>query len=284
MCLLFFALDQHPRYPLIVAANRDEFYSRPAAPVQFWQERPGLLAGRDLDQGGTWLGITTEGRWAALTNFREGEAVAGRSRSRGHLVGDFLTGTLSALEYAATISPRAGDYAGFNLVVGDGAETVYTSNRTAPASSLPAGCYGLSNHLLDTPWPKVVEGKAALANCLYDGVDVDGLFALLSPQQVVDDRSLPDTGVGIGMERLLSSAFIAGEHYGTRCATVILLGADGRLYVEERTFEPDQSGIRRPSHYRSVAFETGGRGRTPPANAAPQATIIECGTPSERGN
>jgi uncharacterized protein with NRDE domain len=240
MCLILIALEYHPDYSLIVAANRDEFYDRPAAPARFWDDTPAILAGRDLKAGGTWLGIDRRGRFAAVTNYRQGRRERPAPRSRGHLVTDFLTTSTSVHEYIERVQEDARLYNGFNLIAGDARELLYYSNRQGHTRALGPGVYGLSNHLLDTAWPKVAATKGAFSVLLKGETSglIDGLPALLSDRNRPADNQLPRTGVGREWERLLSSAFIASSHYGTRSSTVVLVGRDGGIVFVERTFGP----------------------------------------------
>jgi uncharacterized protein with NRDE domain len=240
MCLVLIALSSHPDYPLIVAANRDEFYDRPTDPAGFWNDEPAILAGRDLKAGGTWLGIDRRGRFAAVTNYRQGRRERPAPRSRGHLVSDFLTASIGVREYIERAKADAELYNGFNLIAGDARELFYYSNREGRARALEPGVYGLSNHLLDTAWPKVTATKSAFGALLSRGADelIDGLFRLLSDRNQFADDQLPHTGVGPEWERLLSSAFIASSNYGTRCSTVVLVGQDGGIVFVERNFCP----------------------------------------------
>lgn len=252
MCLILFAYEVHPLYRLIAAANRDEFYTRPAQPASFWPDAPGLLAGRDLTEGGTWLGITRGGRFSAVTNYRDPRALVSQARSRGHLVADYLRGSESPGRYLARVAERGGDYNGFNLLAGDASTLHYYSNRgdEGPRALAP-GIYGLSNHLLDTAWPKVEAGKRGLAEMVASGreIEAEELFHLLSSRERADDARLPETGVGIEMERMLSPLFIESEGYGTRCSTVTLVRRDGLIELIERTHAP----IRNEARYE---FET----------------------------
>jgi uncharacterized protein with NRDE domain len=207
----------------VVAANRDEFYARRTASADFWPAHPHVLAGRDLEAGGTWLGITREGRFAALTNYRDPASHKPNAPSRGGLVADFLIGTASIDTYLDTLS--AADYNGFNLLLGDGQRLVAFSNISGQRHELAPGIYGLSNHLLDTPWPKVGAGKAALTAALAALPDETALFRLLRDDTRPPDGALPATGVSLDWERLLSAAFICGPDYGTRCSTVVKVGA-----------------------------------------------------------
>jgi len=239
MCLIAFALETHPRFRLILAANRDEFYARPSAAAAFWSDEPQVLAGRDLAAGGTWLGVTTAGRLGAVTNYREPQQGRGPWLSRGCLVADYLAGSMTAAAYLDRVRRRSGEYQGFNLLVGDGDGFWYYSNRGGDPCRLPPGVHGLSNHLLDTPWPKVVSARERLERLLrLDTPDPEALFALLGDRTVFPNHLLPDTGVGLERERLLSSPFIAGSDYGTRSSSIILLDRSGVITFMERSFDP----------------------------------------------
>lgn len=239
MCLILLAVDTHPDYALVVAANRDEFYDRPTAPAAFWEEAPWVLGGRDLKAAGTWLGIDRRGRMAAVTNYRQGRREAEAPRSRGHLVSDYLVGRIDARAHIARVQAEAADYSGFNLIAGDTGALFYFSNRGGRARALGPGVYGLSNHLLDSPWPKVATGKSGLTALLAGGGDLlPDLFALLADRRMAADDLLPRTGVSPEWERLLSSAFITSSDYGTRSSTVVLIGRDGRALFVERSFGP----------------------------------------------
>ena len=236
MCLIFAAWRRHPDYRLVVAANRDEFYTRPTAAAGFWDDAPNVAAGRDLEAGGTWLGVTREGRFAALTNHRGPSARAAGAPSRGHLVADFLRGRQAPRAYVDALAARAGDYQGFNLLVGDERALHWLSNRDAAPRALEPGVYGISNALLDTPWPKVTRGKAAFARLLARRpLDVEALFDLLADRAPAADTDLPDTGIGLPRERALSPMFITTEDYGTRSSTVVLIDHDGGITLQERT-------------------------------------------------
>ena len=241
MCLILAALDAHPDYALVVAANRDEFYDRPTTRADFWADHPGILGGRDLRAGGTWLAVDRSGRFAAVTNYRQGEREPAAPRSRGLLVSDYLSSEIDATAYAARVEREGAEYNGFNLLAGDARELHWLSNREGRPRRLGPGIYGLSNHLLDTPWPKVTAGKTALQALLggHSGDLVSGLFALLSDSTRVPDDALPRTGIGLAWERLLSSAFIATAEYGTRSSTVVLMGRDGMVTFVERSFGPN---------------------------------------------
>ena len=251
MCLILFAHDCHPAYRLVLAANRDEFYDRPTAPAAFWEDVPHLLAGRDLKVGGTWCGITTTGRVAAVTNYRDPAAHRPHAPSRGLLVSDFLRGSMTAENYLSELAENSPDYNGFNIICGTPERLWYYSNRGGAPAPVPAGVHGLSNRLLDTPWPKVVNGREALTDLLRHSneIDADALFALLADRTTAPDHLLPDTGVGLERERLLSSLHISGTDYGTRSAIVLLVGRDGQVEFAEQTFnggvEPTGTTVQR---------------------------------------
>jgi uncharacterized protein with NRDE domain len=241
MCLLALGWQAHPEQRLVFAGNRDEFHARPAAPAHWWPDAPGVLAGRDLEAGGTWLGADLDGRFAVVTNFREPVTEpAAASPSRGGLVTDFLTGSQTALDYALALEDRKDDYAGFNLLVADAGGLHYVTNRAPGRLDLPPGIYALSNNSLNTPWPKVSRLRTAFSEAL-DGPppSVDRFFDLLADRRPAADEDLPDTGVGRDLERLLSPAFIVSPAYGTRCSTVILLSRNGAAVFAERSFGPD---------------------------------------------
>lgn len=236
MCLIFLAWRHRADFPLIVAANRDEFYGRPTAPAAYWDDAPGLLAGRDLEAGGTWLGVTRTGRFAALTNYRSAANPIAGGPTRGRLVSDFLSSDRPAGAYVSDLATVADRYNGFNLLVGDGESLHWISNRGGAPTALAPGIYGVSNELLDTPWPKVVNGKNRFEILVNrEEPDAGELLDLLMDREIADDGSLPDTGVGLTRERALSPMFIDTEHYGTRCSTVVLERADARVEFHERT-------------------------------------------------
>ena len=239
MCLILLAYDVHPEYRLILAANRDEFYDRPTLPMAFWEDHPDILAGRDLKGGGTWLGITRSGRFSAITNYREPGGPKPDAPSRGHLVSAFLSGNSPSQTYLEAVSAVGQTYSGFNLIVGDASGLFYYSNRGPGIHRLEPGWYGLSNHLLNTPWPKVEKGIALLKSAVLDAdpVNMDPIFHLLKNREVPPDDRLPDTGVGMEWERILSPMFIQSPGYGTRSSSVMLIGRNGRAQVAEQTFE-----------------------------------------------
>lgn len=242
MCLIAFAYDAHPDYRLVLAANRDEFYERPTAPLAYWEDHPNLLAGRDLLQQGTWMGITTGGRIAAITNYRDPHNIKSCAPSRGHLVSNFLLGHMPPDRYLESISSSAKLYNGFNLIVGDRSHLFYFSNYAERMRKIEAGIHGLSNHLLDTPWPKVLRCKDRLGNLLKtdDSISEDRIWELLKDQTPAAKKSLPDTGVDPAWERALSPIFIASPGYGTRSSSIITIDRRGTINITEITWQNDK--------------------------------------------
>jgi uncharacterized protein with NRDE domain len=256
MCLIVFQYDAHPAYDLVLAANRDEFYERPTEPAHFWDDAPHVLAGRDGKEGGTWCGVTRDGRWAAVTNYRDPDTHMADAPSRGHLVSDFLTGTSAPRRYVETVAARADQYNGFNLLVGSPDACLYVSNRDGGVQWVPPGTHGLSNHLLDTPWPKVERGTRKLAQASNGTVDVPALLDLLDDRTEAHANALPDTGVDAATEKMLSPIFIQSADYGTRSSTVLLLGRDGQATFAERTYDHGA-----PADTRTFSFELSPRSR-----------------------
>ena len=242
MCLLMLAWRAHPRYRLVVAANRDEFHERPALPLAPWPPPAELIAGRDLRAQGTWLGVDRARRFGVVTNFRELQAPLPQAPSRGGLVPGYLgAGGAGAAEFFAALEPRAPEYSGFNLLLTDADSLWYGSNRAQPfARELRPGVYGLSNELLDTPWPKLQRVRAGFEVWLGapQVPPPAALFAMLADRTPADDVGPDDTG-GLPRDwaRALSAPFVLHERYGTRCSTVVLLEPDGRLYIAERRFD-----------------------------------------------
>lgn len=235
MCLIVLAWKARADLPLVVAANRDEWRDRPTQPAHWWPEHPQLLAGRDLQAGGTWMGITRARRFGAVTNFRDPADKRSTARSRGALVTEFLLGRDSPMDFLASLGGRAHEYNGFNLIVGDGASLCYFGSREGEARAIEPGIHGLSNHLLDEPWPKVVRARGAMEEALREADPAPRLFAALADSAGVTDGALPDTGVGIAWERRLASPLITGADYGTRSSTVLTATNEGALRFEERT-------------------------------------------------
>jgi uncharacterized protein with NRDE domain len=249
MCLIALAYEQGP-HRLVVAANRDEFHARPTAPAAFWRDAPHVLAGRDLRGGGTWLGVTRGGRFAAITNYRDTADPPPGAPSRGHLVADFLTGAADAGEYVRRTDREGHRYAGFNLLAADDSGLFYVSNRAAGWRRLEPGVYGLSNHLLDTPWPKVRRATAALRASLAqpaDGLE-PALFSALADEAFAPDGELPETGVGMELERALSAPFIRAGEYGTRASTVLAVSRGGGVRLVERTVTPGSETLSEAVH------------------------------------
>lgn len=254
MCLILFAFQHHPHYPLIVAANRDEFFERPTQASHFWHDAPAMLAGKDLQAGGTWMGLTTAGRFAAVTNYREPREVDANALSRGHLCKEYLQTTTTLDDYLHSLANTGNRYAGFNVLLGDfsrpeAPQLAYFSNRASTYTRLlPAGIHGISNGLLNDPWPKVDSGKAALAmrtdNAPYQLLDI------LADSQTAEPALLPDTGVEKTLEEQLSARFIKMENYGTRSSTVFRIDNEGKVDWLEQTYGPNASaGERREFHF-----------------------------------
>lgn len=243
MCIILLAHQVHAELPLIFAANRDEFYERATAQARFWTDAPCVLAGRDLERGGTWLGVNKRGRIAAVTNYREPGEKTENAPSRGLLVSRFLEGHDSPQKYLSELSAEAHRYKGFNLIVGDARRLYYYSNRLDEPQELTPGVHGLSNHLLDTPWPKVERGKQALEEMIEQGGEphAEAIFKILADDARAVDEFLPQTGVGLELERVLSPLFINTAIYGTRSSTVILFDRRNRITFIERTFSPEGS-------------------------------------------
>ncbi|MEM7456019.1 MAG: NRDE family protein [Planctomycetota bacterium] len=242
MCLIVVAHRVHPVYSLVIAANRDEFLNRPAEAMHWWTDHSDILAGRDKRAGGTWMGVHRDGRWAAITNFRRrGEDQSGRP-SRGEIVTGFLTSDKNACEYLADLDATADAYNGFNLLLGLPEEIYYYGNRVPARQQrfepLPPGVYGLSNHLLDTPWPKVELAMSRLRKLCQstDALEHKAIIEMLQDSSRPEDARLPDTGIGLDKERLLSAMFIQSDDYGTRCSTS-LLADNGLIRIREFTHD-----------------------------------------------
>ena len=239
MCLILFAYRAVTGVPLIVAANRDERFDRPAAPAAIWDDHPEILAGRDLAAGGTWLGVTTSGRFAAATNFRNPATHRADAPTRGDLVKAFLVGEMSARTYIERIVPAAAAYNGFCLLVGDARELFFYSNRAQAPVRIEPGIHGLPNHLLNAPWPKVVKGRAGLAKLTREPFTFDAYLQLLNDTTPAADCDLPRRGRDLERERRHSALRILGPEYGTRCSTVLRITSDGSIDFAERSFRPD---------------------------------------------
>jgi uncharacterized protein with NRDE domain len=247
MCLVLLAVDCHPRHRLIVAANRDELYARRTARLSLWPGPAGIAAGVDLEAGGTWMAASRSGRFAAVTNYRDPRDLRPKEPgelSRGALVRDFVEGAAPPAAHLAELAKTAHLHRGFNLLAGDRDALYWYSNRHGEVLRVEPGFHGLSNHLLDTPWPKVSEGLSAFRRVVEaeDAPDEEALFRVLADTHVPPDDSLPDTGIGLERERLLGPRFIRMPGYGTRCSTLLLAGRDGATTILERTTAPEPLG------------------------------------------
>ncbi len=236
MCLILVAWRAHRDFPLVVAANRDEFHARPTVGAAFWQDAPAILAGRDLECMGTWLGVTRSGKFAAVSNYRDAADTSNGSLSRGLLASTYLGNGVAARGFVAQVAASGDAYRGFNFLAADQGELWWVSNRASAPQRLAPGLYGVSNHLLDTPWAKVVRGKHRFALLLQSAPAVEPLLDLLADTSVAADDELPDTGVGPERERLLSALRVVSPAYGTRCSTAVLVGRDGRVQFAERAY------------------------------------------------
>jgi uncharacterized protein with NRDE domain len=251
MCLLVFQYDEHPDYSLIFGGNRDEFYERPTAPADYWDDVPHVLAGRDRKAGGTWMGVTRRGHWGVVTNIRDRQPHREDARSRGALVADYLRKEPDPRAYLDRIAAEAGRYNGFNLLVGTPTSLYYLSNREGAVRAVEPGLHGLSNDRLDTPWPKVRRARRGLrAQIENEEASPAALLDLLDDRRPAPDDQLPETGIGRARERMLSPIFIAGDTYGTRASTVLLMGRDGTVTFVERTVEQGT-----PQSTRRFSFE-----------------------------
>ena len=237
MCLILIAWRSSAEFPCVIAANRDEFYARPAETAHWWPSDPQILAGRDLKAGGTWLGITREGRFAALTNYRDPEQRKAETPSRGNLVTSILQSSEGVAETLQRLQREGAAYNGFNLLFSDGEKLAIYESMSGVGRELRPGIYGLSNHLLDTPWPKVQAAKSRLSSALSQLPDSRPALALLRDEQLAPDEHLPKTGMSQEWERLLSSAFIRSSTYGTRCSTVLQVDRGGHVSFEEWTWD-----------------------------------------------
>jgi uncharacterized protein with NRDE domain len=241
MCLLVIAWRAHPRFRLVVAANRDEFHDRPAAPLAPWGDPPGMLAGRDLQAGGTWLGIDHHRRFGVVTNFRDLQRPRPGAPSRGRLIPEYLREAGAPGAFLNRLTPDAAEYSGFNLLLADEHELWYASNRAEPfARALPPGIYGLSNHLLDSPWPKLVRVRKRF-DALLQRPDVEetGLFDMLADAQPApDDTSVPPARIPADLAEALTAPFVRHPTYGTRCSSVVLSSAASGTRITERRFDP----------------------------------------------
>lgn len=240
MCLIIFALEAHPLYKLVLVANRDEFYHRPSLPAHFWEDNKNILAGKDLEKGGTWLGITKKGRFAAITNYRDPKNIRKDAPSRGELTADYLVGTENPLKEMFRVQFKAQQYNGFNLLLGDAEDLFYYSNYAKSIRKVGQGVHGLSNHLLNTYWHKVGLGKEKLESYLqnHSELEVEELFALLEDEsKPEDEKHIQQTGLPLEQEKMLSSMFIRSPNYGTCCSSVLLWDMDNRITFAEKLFK-----------------------------------------------
>lgn len=238
MCLVNFHFQDHSHYKLIVVANRDEFYERPTAAAHFWDDEPMILAGRDLLQQGTWLGVTKNGRFAALTNYRNPREKGPFPTSRGELVTNFLTSDDQPNDYLQKLIKVSSNYAGFNLIVGDSEQLFYFNNIEKEVVKVSPGTHSVSNHFLNTPWPKVVRGRKSLRKYVVNeqNIDHNELFKFVSNAEMATDDQLPNTGIPIELERKLSPLFITTDNYGTRSSTVLTIDRYNNVNFTEKTF------------------------------------------------
>jgi len=244
MCLILFAWQLHPQYPLVVIANRDEYYARPTHDAHWWDDAD-IFAGRDLEADGTWLGVNRRGNFAAVTNVREPGSMTPGKHSRGDLPRQYLAGLEDSKTYLRQLQARDQDYAGFNLLLGDDQELWFYSNREREIRRIDAGVYGLSNGRFDEAWPKLKSGREELASLLDKGIEHAQLMEILTDHHIADDHELPSTGVTIDIERLLSSRFIRSPGYGTRACSVVTMDSSGRIeFTEENHIDADHPGAR----------------------------------------
>lgn len=244
MCLIVFSYRTHPKYELIVAANRDEFYKRPTREAHFWENYPELLAGKDMEAGGTWMGISKDGRFGALTNYRDLNNLKQNPPSRGELVTNYLAQKTNTTSYLKSIRHKSPLYNGFNLLLSDEEDMYHFSNHTMEVSVIEPGIHGVSNAVLDTPWTKLEQAKNDLKIATSsETVDTEDLFKLLTNDLPAPDKDLPETGLSYELEKVVSSIFIKSENYGTLCSTLLLSDYDGNVEYIERRFDRDQNRI-----------------------------------------
>jgi len=254
MCLIAFSYDDHPKYKLILAANRDAFYERPTRAAQFWNEKPDILAGKDLKAGGTWMGIHKDGRWGALTNYRDPSIKKENPPSRGELVLNYLGNNHSAIDFIRSIKSKSNAYNGFNLLLGDSSGIYHFSNQAHEITKAKPGIHGISNALLDTPWPKLTVAKAGLKEIISKAdFSREELFELLKNDAKAVDEELPDTGIPYEWEKTVSAIFIKSQNYGTRCSTILLIDYEGKVEFTERRFIENTGEVSETNTY---SFET----------------------------
>lgn len=238
MCLIFISINNHPKYKLVIAANRDEFYARKTAAVSYWEDHPEVVGGRDLEANGTWMAMTRSGRIGMVTNYRDPKNINPNAPTRGHLVSDYLLNGNDSEEYLKALHLNASKYNGFSLVIGKIDDLMYYSNYQSKIIKLAPGFYGLSNHLLDTPWPKVKKGKKRFQTILAkEAIDSADIFELLRDEGTASDNELPNTGLDLERERALSAVFIKTPNYGSRCSTVVLVDKKNKVTYSERVYD-----------------------------------------------
>tara|TARA_R110001599_G_scaffold150929_3_gene335381 strand:+ start:88822 stop:89595 length:774 start_codon:yes stop_codon:yes gene_type:complete len=246
MCLIAFSYKTHPRYKLIVAANRDEFYQRPTRKAQFWVKEglPNILAGKDLKANGTWMGISETGKWGALTNYRDPSNIKDNAPTRGDLVLDFLKSGVNEQEYLQEIQTKAEEYNGFNLLIGNKDSVFHFSNENNLITEVKPGIHGVSNALLDTPWPKLDHAKKELKEVTSkEDFSKEDLFNILTNSETAPDDKLPSTGIPYEWEKAVSSIFIKTDNYGTLCSTLLLVDYEGNAEFTERRYNSSTGEI-----------------------------------------
>lgn len=259
MCLIVFAYKVLPGHPLVLAGNRDEFYNRPAEPAHMWDTSPGIIAGKDLKAGGTWLGISMTGRFAALTNYRKIDEIKENAPSRGNIIKDFLVSDETPQHYLHSLQETAGNYNGFNLIAGTAETLWYINNKTKKAEEVKPGFHAISNAFLDTPWPKTEDALRAFKKTILTiGVEEEPVFSILMADKTYPENKLPETGLTRELEKAVSAIFIKTEGYGTRCSTMVTISNDGRYTLTERTFKPGTQEVEGDvSHSFTLSDKTG---------------------------
>lgn len=245
MCLIVFAYKMQPGVPLVFAGNRDEFYKRPTEKAHIWSTTPAVIAGKDIKAGGTWLGLSSDGRVAAITNYRDMNQIKPNAPSRGHIVKDALTSPHSTEQYLEQLKRVAEEYNGFNLITGNREKLFYFNNQTMQVKELKPGIYSLSNAFLNTPWPKSEWAKEHFKQILDSGEqEPDRFFSMLKNSDTYPLEKLPETGLSNEMEKAVSAVFIKTEGYGSRSSTVIKLTQNDSFYFEERTYKASSKKVK----------------------------------------
>ncbi len=246
MCLITFSYKTHPRYKLIVAANRDEFYERPTRKAQFWtnEQLPDILAGKDMKANGTWMGISKKGKWGALTNYRDPSNIKENAPTRGNLVLDFLKSEMDENSYLENVQKKAQDYNGFNLLIGSYDSLYHFSNETNAITEIEPGIHGVSNALLDTNWPKLDHAKKELERITSkEKFNKEEAFEILKNPVKAPDEQLPSTGIPYEWEKAVSSIFIKTDNYGTLCSTLLFVDYEGNAEFTERRYNSSTGEI-----------------------------------------